>query len=183
MNLRFIDGASTPVGVALDADHIYWTNYATGTIGRANLDGSRVSQRFISGAKSPWGVAVDARHLYWSNYYAGTVSRANLDGKAVSRSFFVTSGPVGGVAVDGPRAPQTTISSASISRRGPEARFRFSSSQPGSSFNCSLDGKAFKSCASPKTYGRLQKGGHTFRVKARNATAADRSPAKRQFRI
>lgn len=36
---RFITGAQTPSGVAVDKAHIYWTNSATNSIGRANLDG------------------------------------------------------------------------------------------------------------------------------------------------
>ena len=45
--------------------HIYWTNYGTDTIGRADLDGSNVNQSFITpGAFQPGGVAVDAEHIY-----------------------------------------------------------------------------------------------------------------------
>ncbi|MBI3660071.1 hypothetical protein HY230_06330 [Candidatus Acetothermia bacterium] len=38
--------------------HIYWANRNTGTIGRANLDGTGVNQSFITGASIPFGVAV-----------------------------------------------------------------------------------------------------------------------------
>jgi len=31
--------------MAISARHIYWANWGTGTIGRANLDGTDVSQR------------------------------------------------------------------------------------------------------------------------------------------
>ena len=37
---------------AANAD-VYWTNFAGGTIGRANLDGSGVNQSFITGADAP----------------------------------------------------------------------------------------------------------------------------------
>jgi hypothetical protein len=60
----FITGASSPVGVAVDATHIYWANSGTGTIGRADLNGndaaSNVNQNFITGASHPAGVAVDS---------------------------------------------------------------------------------------------------------------------------
>jgi hypothetical protein len=46
--------------VAVDADHIYWTNTYTGTIGRANLDGTDANQSFVNAPFSPFGVAVDA---------------------------------------------------------------------------------------------------------------------------
>src|SRR5215472_3207190 len=42
--------------------HVYWTNGATGTIGRATADdGTKVNQSFI-GASRTAGVAVDAAH-------------------------------------------------------------------------------------------------------------------------
>ena len=77
------------VGVAVDAQHIYWAYYPaqfTGAIGRANLDGSDLDPGFITGTSNITGVAADARYLYWANYanYAGptdsSIGRANLDG-------------------------------------------------------------------------------------------------------
>jgi hypothetical protein len=46
------------------------------------------------------------------------------------------------------------------------ARFSFSSNQKGSTFRCKLDAGGFSDCSSPKTYGPLQEGAHTFSVKA-----------------
>ena len=66
--------------MAVDASYVYWTNFSTGTIGRANLDGTGADQGFISGASGPAGVAVDASHVYWTNFSTGTIGRANLDG-------------------------------------------------------------------------------------------------------
>ena len=40
--------------------YVYWANYGTGTIARANLDGSHVDKRLITGVNRPRGVAVDA---------------------------------------------------------------------------------------------------------------------------
>jgi virginiamycin B lyase len=81
--------------------HVYWTNNADTTIGRANLDGTGVNQSLISGGFNPCGVAVDGAHVYWGNIGAGTIGRANLDGSGANQSFI--GGPVGpcGVAVDG----------------------------------------------------------------------------------
>jgi virginiamycin B lyase len=57
----FITVASSPtggpVGVAVDAAHVYWTNSYTNSIGRAKLDGTDVDPSFIRGARGPWGMA------------------------------------------------------------------------------------------------------------------------------
>jgi hypothetical protein len=66
---------------------IYWANSGTGTIGRANLDGTGVDERFITGLQSPSGLAVDAAHVYWSNYESRMIGRANPDGTGVDNHF------------------------------------------------------------------------------------------------
>ena len=53
--------------MAVDGAHIYWINPDSGTIGRANLDGTGVDQSFITGAAPPVSVAVDAAHVYWTD--------------------------------------------------------------------------------------------------------------------
>jgi len=80
--------------------HVYWTNNADTTIGRANLDGTGVTQEFIGGAPRPCGAALDAAHLYWTNADNGTIGRANLDGTGVNQSFIGGATMPCGVAVD-----------------------------------------------------------------------------------
>jgi virginiamycin B lyase len=80
--------------------YIYWVNSATGSIGRANLDGTDVNQNFITGLAGPsvGGVAVDPgrydyygnlvptdTHIYWTNGYG--IGRANPDGSEVNVNF------------------------------------------------------------------------------------------------
>ena len=89
--------------VAVDAEHIYWTDPDAQTIGRANLDGSDVDRSFITGASfrlRPEGVAVDASYIYWTNAAIDTIGRANLDGTGVNRRFVTGASDPGGVAVD-----------------------------------------------------------------------------------
>ncbi|HWA54660.1 MAG TPA: hypothetical protein VG816_10845 [Solirubrobacterales bacterium] len=76
----FEDVESTPRYVAVDAEHIYWTNTGclngesepiegSGTIGRAKIDGEKASieAEFIKGASNPQGIAVNSEHVYWAN--------------------------------------------------------------------------------------------------------------------
>ena len=82
-------------------------------------------------------------------------------------------------------APETTIT------RGPKdktkkkkATFEFTSTEPGSSFECSLDGKTtFKPCTSPFTF-KVKKGKHTFQVQATDpGGTVDGSPASDKWKV
>jgi hypothetical protein len=62
--------------------------------------------------------------------------------------------------------------------------FRFSSNERGSSFQCGLDGKAFRACKSPFTSGRLALGHHLFKVRARDDSGKlDATPATYGFKV
>ncbi len=89
------------VAAALSAPQIYWANEGSGTIGRANLDGTGVNQSFIAGGSGITGVVVDGQHIYWTNQGSGTIGRANLNGTGVNQSFITGGNEPFGVAVDG----------------------------------------------------------------------------------
>jgi hypothetical protein len=97
--------------------------------------------------------------------------------------FFGGGGSSGGPSRKG--APQTTL------RHGPGKQirdrtptFRFASNEPGSTFQCKLDGKPFRSCRSPFTSKQLMLGRHTFKVRARDDSGKrDPSPASYGFKI
>jgi hypothetical protein len=79
-------------------------------------------------------------------------------------------------------APNTTISSASkpdATTKSTSGKFQYSSSDPGSSFECSLDGSGFDTCPSGGfSYSGLGDGGHLFDVRATDpAGNQDGSPA------
>ncbi len=79
-------------------------------------------------------------------------------------------------------APETTIVKKKI--KGRTAKFRFVSSEAGSTFQCRLDKRKFKPCLSPKKYKRLKPGKHVFEVRAVDrAGNRDKTPATRRFRI
>ena len=94
----FIAGISDPYSVAVDPGHVYWANFVTNSIGRANHDGTGSEPNFITGASDPYGVAVDSGHIYWANSATSSIGRANLDGTAVNQSFISVSGTPHGVA-------------------------------------------------------------------------------------
>lgn len=84
------------------------------------------------------------------------------------------------------KPPNTTISKAPPARLASStARFRFSSSEPNSTFHCRLDDKRFRtSCSAQKTYRGLAPGWHILRVRAKDrAGNLDPMPARYMWRV
>ena len=95
--------AARPRYVAVDSEHVYWTNTGcsnvvgpidgTGMIGRADIEGTpaSVEPEFITGASDPQGIAVNSEHIYWANAGDSAVTqnigRADLDGNGVEQGF------------------------------------------------------------------------------------------------
>jgi probable HAF family extracellular repeat protein len=79
--------------------------------------------------------------------------------------------------------PETTIASGPSGYvKSTSASFSFSSSEAGSTFQCSRDASTFSGCTSPKSYSSLSQGNHTFRVRAIDkAGNTDTSPASRSW--
>jgi hypothetical protein len=98
----------------------------------------------------------------------------NVDPTPASRAFTVDTA-----------APQTTINSGpSGLTNDATPTFAFSSSQPGSSFECRVDAGAWTSCSSPSTTASLADGAHTFEVRAIDpAGNVDATPASRSFTV
>jgi hypothetical protein len=70
--------AAHAVGVAVDANHIYWADAVDNSIGRANLDGSNPDPSFITGADNPQDVAVNGSRLYWDNAGDGGAGNGSI---------------------------------------------------------------------------------------------------------
>ena len=81
--------------------------------------------------------------------------------------------------------PETTITSApGTPVASGEASFSFAADEPGSTFECSLDGAPFGPCTSPATYSGLADGGHSFEVRATDTAAnVDPSPAQQAWTV
>jgi uncharacterized protein (TIGR03382 family) len=75
--------------------------------------------------------------------------------------------------------PDTTVSAAPPAQTNSRsASFSFSSTTSTATFECSLDGGAFITCASPRTYSSLTDGTHTFLVRAKDGLGGvDTTPA------
>lgn len=63
------------------------------------------------------------------------------------------------------------------------AKFNFSSSDDSADFECSLDGKKFKSCESPLKLKKLKAGKHFFEVRAVVGGTEDDSPASYKWKV
>jgi len=110
---------SNPQGIAVNAEHIYWTNAATGddlnrSLARAGIDGGEVEGDFFSPKKPdgfnptkiPYGVALDGGHVYFAldtpagdNSY---IERVTLDGTEPLKFYGFGVGKAGirGLALD-----------------------------------------------------------------------------------
>ena len=195
--------------LATDPGHIYWG--AGIEVYRANLDGSGppvcstpidpCTPAFLPTAA--FDLAVNDAHIYYSGSWPSGrdvvqgIGRANLDGSAFYPFGFLTglNGPVG-LAIDadhiywtgGPadvRPPQTKLTKdAPRKTHKRKLKFKFSSSEPDSTFECRLDKKPFRPCTSPRKVKRLDHGKHKFRVRAIDAAGnVDLSPAKDKFKV
>jgi CSLREA domain-containing protein len=84
-----------------------------------------------------------------------------------------------------PPTPQTKIASGPKGEsHNTTAKFAFTSTVKGSTFQCKLDKGKFKTCKSPKKYKGLKPGKHVFQVRAVNSSGkADPTPAKRKFTV
>ena len=64
---------------------IFWTDWGTDKIQRANLDGSDVQDLVTQGLSGPRGIALDVAggKMYWTDYLTEKIQRASLDGSDV----------------------------------------------------------------------------------------------------
>jgi hypothetical protein len=76
-------------------------------------------------------------------------------------------------------APQTTITAGPASpTNATSGSFSFTAGEPGSTFECRLDGGAWEPCVSPRAFGGLGEGPHAFEARATDpAGNTDATPA------
>jgi hypothetical protein len=83
-----------------------------------------------------------------------------------------------------PPAPDTTITKRPKDKtKKKTATFEFTASEPGATFECSLDGGPFAACSSPDTI-KVKKGKHHFEVRAKDAgNNVDATPASDDWKV
>ena len=86
-----------PRGIALDVTggKMYWTDWGTNKIQRANLDGTDVQDLVTTELENPKGIALDVTggKMYWTDSRNfGEIHRANLDGTNVEKLLLCVSG-------------------------------------------------------------------------------------------
>jgi CSLREA domain-containing protein len=174
----------------------------------------RVFRQATSGSadlESFLGEAVADGSGNWKATYAGqvptgtaiAVSQTNADGGTSELAYAIsaadppgppkekepeaclaTSGNCGGGPGSTLNVPDTKIAKNPKLTGKPTAKFKFTSSISGSSFECKLDKKKFAKCRSPKTYKKLKPGKHVFKVRAVSpAGIKDTSPAIKKFTV
>ena len=64
---------------------MYWSDWGTDRIQRANLDGSEIEDLVATGLNEPYGLALDLGEgkIYWTDWGSDRIQRANLDGSEV----------------------------------------------------------------------------------------------------
>jgi hypothetical protein len=110
-----LDGAAvTPIvalpgahlgAIAVDANSIYWTDWAAGTVSKVKLDGTGLTV-LASNQNFPQAIAVDATSVYWVdegvNATPGSIMKCSLSGANVSTLVANQASP-SGLAIDATR--------------------------------------------------------------------------------
>ncbi|HVF77924.1 MAG TPA: hypothetical protein VNA28_06480 [Solirubrobacteraceae bacterium] len=166
---------SGPTGtVATDLASFTFSSSESGSSFECSLDGGA-----YAACTSPkdYTALSDGTHTF---DVRATDAALNTDPSPASRTWTINTTPPPDTS-----PPETTIDSGPTGTvTNASASFTFSSSESGSSFECSLDGDAYAACTSPKDYTALSDGTHTFDVRATDAALnTDPSPASRTWTI
>jgi hypothetical protein len=122
-NKRMIDSTTAPRGVATDATHVYWAEPGSGTINRADLDGTHVVRNLVTGLAHPCSLTLDATYIYWTNCgppnevgTGTTIGRAKRDGSGADDQFITGASGAAGVTVDAAHIYWANYGTATIGR-------------------------------------------------------------------
>ncbi len=136
---------------------------------RCSLDGATSAI-----CQSPFPVASELPDGPHTFAVRATDLAGNVEETPVTRAFAVDTTPPETAIVGGPNDPTNDNTPT----------FEFGSTEPGSTFMCSIDGVAATACTSPLTTAELGDGSHSFEVTATDGLGnKDPSAAKRTFTV
>jgi hypothetical protein len=173
---------TTPPNTTINSGPSGTTTSTSASLGFSSSEGSSTFQcKLDSGSWGPCASPKSYSSLVIGSHafsVKATDAAGNTDASPATRSWTVQ-------ATADTTAPQTSISSGpSGTTASTTASLGFSSSESGSTFQCSLDSGSWGTCASPKSYGSLAVGSHTFSVKATDTAGnTDASPATRSWTV
>ncbi len=154
--------------------------------------GSSCSHAFIFGTKVTL-TASPAAHSQFSGWSGGGCSGTAACVLAMSSDTAVTATFAQLPEAVITKTANTLITRAKINRKQRKATLAFNATGTATGFQCKLikpnvshhrhSRASFSSCASPKTYARLQRGRYTFEVRAFNAAGPDPTPAIKKFKL
>lgn len=79
-----IIGSGDPTAMVLNANDLYWVEYANGTVKKMNKNGGLITT-LASGSKSPAGIATDGSSVYWIEFTnPGKVLKVSVNGGSSS---------------------------------------------------------------------------------------------------
>ena len=166
---------SGPSGTTNDTDPSFgFSSSEPGSSFECRLDSNQAAAWQTCTSPQPYSNLSDGSHTF---DVRATDAVGNTDATPASRTFTVDTTP-----------PQTTIDSGpSAITNDASPSFGFSSSEPGSTFECRLDSSQaadWQNCSSPKAYASLTDGSHTFDVRATDPLGnLDATPASRTFTL
>jgi hypothetical protein len=171
-NSRTVIVDTTPPHTSVDSGPAASTNETTATLTFSSSEGGssfdcRLDGAAFASCSSPvsYSSLAEGSHTF---EVKATDAAGNTDATPATRSWTVDTTAPGTTVDSGPSDPTNATG----------ASFGFSSSEVGSSFECSLDGSPLVTCSPPAVYSSLTEGSHTFEVKATDAVGnTDPTPA------